>query len=45
MRVEHVVVSIIIFLVILLALLAFAGKIVPTFEAGLRAIVNFFVPK
>lgn len=34
MRIEHVVISIIIFIVVLLAILVLAGKVVPTFDWG-----------
>ncbi|MBI4175628.1 MAG: hypothetical protein HY518_00335 [Candidatus Aenigmarchaeota archaeon] len=40
MRPEHVVISIIILLVMLLAVIALSGKIMPTFTSGLDAILR-----
>ena len=45
MRVEHVVVSIIIFLVVLLAALILLGKIFPTFKTGLDFVMEIVRPK
>ena len=41
MRIEHVVVALVIALVVLVALLAFSGGIVPGFEQGLKALADF----
>ncbi|MBI2578679.1 MAG: hypothetical protein HYW26_03140 [Candidatus Aenigmarchaeota archaeon] len=44
MRLEHVVVSIIIFLVILLATILILGKAVPTFKTGIDSMLNLVFP-